>query len=146
VPARIYTLEDLRALDIERRRNLYLNAKSRSGGEYIVKLIDENGLPLSSGGLTADDPVYLEIVETAWSSEGRKAAVQATEDGYPAVAAIDRMLQKKLGDRYGKHDQGTVAAGAVVGEVMRHLGYKKLPAKACPSDCVAKTGAMWGER
>lgn len=141
--AKVYTLEELRTWTPERRLDLYRNAKARPDGAYIVEMIDQHGLSLSAGGLSLNDPVFLKIVDVTWSKEGQAAAVEATKAGLPALAGVDRLLQKELGDRYGKHDLGTASAGSVVAEVMRHLGYKEAGSGACPPDCTAKTGMRW---
>jgi hypothetical protein len=142
--AKIYTLEDLRSLSPESRRNLYANAKRHPEGRYIVDLIEQNGLSLSMpGGLKADDPVYLRIADLVWSPQGREAAIQATKQGIPAVCGVDILLQADLGDQYSSHDQGTNAAGVIVAELMRHLGYKEAGQGSCPNDCRAKTGMKW---
>jgi hypothetical protein len=52
-------------------------------------------------------------------------------------------LQAELGDLYGKHDLGTASAGAVVAEVMRHLGYREAGQGTCPPNCTARTGMKW---
>jgi len=141
--AKIYTLDELKSWTPEKRKGVYLNAKKHPDGQYIVDLIDQNGLSLSSGGLSLDDPVYRRIVEICWSTEGRKAAVEATKQGLPALCGVDPLLQADLGDQYGKFDLGTASAGSVVAEVMHHLGYRKSGSGPCPSNCTAKTGAKW---
>jgi hypothetical protein len=140
-----YTLEDLKAMTPERRLSLYQNAKERlgAGGQEIMDLIDNSGLPLSSGGLQADDPLYLEMEEIIWSEEGRTAALAATTDGRPALSGIDPLLKRKLGDRYGPYDQGTLNAGYIVAGLMRHLGYHERGQGKCADGCVAKTGIIW---
>ncbi|WP_162238953.1 hypothetical protein [Methylobacterium sp. Leaf85] len=143
MPAKIYTLDDLKKMTIDHRRNLYENARNNPSGSYIKELIDSNGLALSTGGVSMDDPLYLNIVEIAWSKEGKEAATMAADAGIPAVAAIDRMVQAKYGDAYKSRHNAAVAAGTIVGEVMKHLGYRIAMRKACPPDCVAKSGATW---
>jgi hypothetical protein len=141
--AKVFTLMELQGWPPERRKQLYDNAKKSPSGQYIVDLITENGLALSSGGLSLDDPVFLRIVEVAWSRQGQEAAVDATKAGMPALCGVDRLLSAELGDRYGKHDLGTASAGSVVAEVMRHLGYREAGQGSCPVDCTAKTGMRW---
>lgn len=141
--SKTFTLDELRSWTPEKRKALYLNAKKHPSGQYIVDLIDQNGLSLSSGGLTADDPVHRTIVEVTWSTLGKKAALEATKRGEPAVCGVDILLQAKLGDLYGKYDLGTASAGAVVAEMMRHLGYREAGQGKCPSGCAARTGMKW---
>jgi hypothetical protein len=120
-----YAIEDLKKMTPERRAILYQNAiKHReSGGQEIIDLIDSSGLPLSSGGLRQSDPVYLKIEEIIWSPQGREAAVEATKNGLPALAGVEPLIVAELGDQYSPHNQGTLNAGYVQAELMRHLGY-----------------------
>ena len=138
-----YTLEELKAWAPEKRKKLYDNAKRHPDGAYIVELIEKNGLSLSSGGLSFDDPVHQRIVDIIWSVAGQKAAVEATKKGLPALCGVDMLLQAELGDLYHKHDLGTASAGSVVAELMRHLGYKEAGKGKCPPECTAKTGERW---
>ena len=142
--AKVYTLKELKTWTPERRLQLYRNAKARPEGAYIVEMIDENGLPLSTGALSSNDPLYLQMVEIAWSKAGKEAAVSATKQGFPALCGVDRLLRDQLGDRYHKHNMGTFSAGGAVAEVMRHLGYREKGTGKCSDDCVARTGIMWG--
>lgn len=141
--SKIYSLEDLRSWSPEKRKAVYVNALKHPSGQYIVDLIVQNGLALSSGGLRTDDPVYRRIVDLAWSIQGQKAAVAATKQGVPALCGVDVLLQADLGNLYGKYDLGTASAGAIVAEVMRHLGYKEAGQGSCPQNCTAKTGMKW---
>jgi len=140
-----YTLEDLKLMSPEERSTLYRNAVKRleKGGQSIVDLIDASGLPLRSGGMCMTDPVYLRIEEIVWSPAGRDAALAATERGLPALAGIDPMLQAELGMQYSPHDMGTMNAGYIVGELMRHLGFVDAGQGKLPDNCVAKTAMRW---
>lgn len=138
-----YTVDELRAWTPEQLHQLYVNASKHPDGQYITDLIDQNGLPLSSGGLTFDDPVYRRIIEIVWSKEGQKHAISATERGEPALCGVDLLLRAELGSRYGKHDLGTASAGDVVAKMMRHLGYREAGHGKCPPGCTAKTGLLW---
>jgi hypothetical protein len=140
-----YTLDDLKKMTAEQRAILYQNAvKHReSGGQEIIDLIDSSGLPLSEGGMRMSDPAYLKIQDITWSAEGRKAAVEATEKGLPALAGIERLIVAALGDRYHPHDGGTVNAGFIVAELMRHIGYVEDKEGKMPNGSVAKTAMRW---
>jgi hypothetical protein len=140
---KIFTLEELRGWTPEKRKHLYDNARKTADGQYIVDIIERNGLALSSGALSTNDPVHLKIVELAWSTHGREAMIEATKNGIPALCGLDPLLQAEIGDRYGKHDLGTAVAGTVVAEVMRHLGYRETGQGKCPAECTAKTGLCW---
>jgi hypothetical protein len=93
--------------------------------------------------MSQDHPLYREMQEIVWSAEGKSAALQAVEEGRPAMAGIDPLLQKVMGDRYGLEYQGTMNAGFIVAELMRFLGYEKEGEAELPSGCVAKTAATW---
>ena len=111
-----------------------------------MDLIDLSGLPLSSGGMRMNDPAYLKMEEITWSTEGRKAAVDATENGLPALAGIERMIVAALGERYHPHDGGTRNAGFIVGELMRHLGYVQNREANMPDGSIANTAMTWKPR
>lgn len=137
------TLEDLKSWTPEKRLRIYQNAQKHPDGRVIVEMIDRNGLSLSSGGLTSDDPVIIRMIEIIWSQEGKAAALEATHKGLPAVSGVDPLLQQDLGDQYHKHNQGTMNAGFYVAELMRHLGYRAAGRAPCSPDCVAKTAETW---
>lgn len=132
----------------EQRATLHENARKRidNGGREIIELIEASSLPLSSGGMRLSDPVYIRMQEIIWSSEGKKAAIDATASGLPALAGIEPLIVADLGDRYHPHNQGTVSAGGIVGELMRFLGYKILGQADMPKGSVAKTAALWKPR
>jgi hypothetical protein len=131
----------LRTMTPEQRMTVRTHAVRLGGeiGSATVALIDSLNLPLSSGGMSQDHPLYREMQEIVWSAEGKSAAVQVVEEGLPAMAGIDPLLQKVMGDRYGLEYQGTSNAAYIVGELMRVLeGEAELP-----SGCAAKTAATW---
>ena len=90
-----------------------------------------------------DDPITVKMQAVVTSKEGREAALTATRNGLPAMAGVDPLLQVALGSDYGAHNMATTTAGGLVGELMRSLGHKKGGQKSLPSNCVAKTAAMW---
>jgi hypothetical protein len=135
----------LHAMTPEQRMTIRSRAEKLGGeiGNATVALIDSLNLPLSSGGMSEDHPLYREMQKIVWSAEGKVAAVHAVDRGLPAMAGIDPLLRKIMGDRYGLEYQGTMNAGYIVGELMRFLGYQKDGEAGLPSDCVAKTAATW---
>jgi hypothetical protein len=139
------TEKQLRAMTPEQRMTVRSRALDLGGeiGDATVALIDSLNLPLSSGGMSENHPLYREMQTHIWSAEGKVAAVEAVAQGLPAMAGIDPLLQKKMGDRYGREYQGTMNAGYIVGELMRSLGYEKVGEAELPSGCVAKTAATW---
>jgi hypothetical protein len=110
-----YTIDDLKTMSAEQRAILYQNAakQRRDGGQAIMDLIDSSALPLSSGGMRNSDPAFLKMQDIAWSQEGRKEAIEATEKGLPALAGIEPLIVNALGERYHPHDGGTPNAGYI---------------------------------
>jgi hypothetical protein len=141
--AKVYTKEELMSWTPAQRLALYKNAKTRAEGKYIADMIDEYGMVLSTGGNSYGAPIHMRIAEIAWSTEGRQAALASMQAGWPAVAGVDRILQRELGEEYGYQDRLTMAAGMMVGEVMRHLGYRPTTSGPMPPGCVGKTGMRW---
>jgi hypothetical protein len=119
------TIEDLKKMTPERRATLYQNAVKRreEGGQEIINLIDSSGLSLNSGHMVSDDPAYRKMEEIVWGTEGRAAALAATEKGLPALAGVDPLINAELGDRCSPHDGGTLNAGYIQAGLMRHLGF-----------------------
>jgi hypothetical protein len=140
-----YTIDDLKGMSADDRAMLYQNAvKHRDrGGQAIIDLIDKSGLPLSSGGMRMSDPAYLKMEEIVWSEHGRKAAIEASESGLPALAGVEPLIVAELGERYHPHDGGTLNAGYIVAELMRHLGYVQHREGKMPEGSVAKTAMKW---
>jgi hypothetical protein len=135
----------LRAMTPEQRMLVRSRAVKIGGeiGNATVALIDSLHLPLSSGGMTLDHPLYREMQEIIWSVEGKALAIEAAANGFPAMAGVDPLLQKMMPERYGREYQGTMNAGHIVADLMRFLGYEKVGDAALPSGCVAKTAALW---
>ncbi|WP_156417905.1 hypothetical protein [Aureimonas sp. AU4] len=103
-----------------------------------------NLLPTVLSGMAKDDPVYRELERIIRSPEGRKAMIAATTAGLPALAGVEPMIVASLGPLYGPHDQGTVSAGGIIGEVMRPMGYRKDRDSApMPIGSVAQSAATW---
>jgi len=145
--AKKWTTEELAAMSVHQRAELYKNA-ARLGhtpeGAELKSQIEAEGLPYSDdAALKGDDPITLRMIKVAYSLEGREAAIAATKAGEAAMAGVDPLLQAALGVDYGPHNFGTNRAGEIVGALMRSLGYKKGPDKDLPQHCVAKTAATW---
>lgn len=142
-----WTLDELKALSVHDRATVYKNASRLAHlpeGAALKKLIEEAGLPFSdSACLTMDDPITIKMHEIIHSPEGRAAVAKAAKAGLPAMAGVDPLLQVALGGDYGSHNMGTATAGALVGELMQSLGYKKGIQKPLPDHCVAKSATMW---
>jgi hypothetical protein len=140
------TLQAIQAMTPEKLAILYENARKRrsAGGQAIMDLIDASGLPLSSGGMRITDPTYIRMREIIWSN--RADAIKAAENGLPALAGVERLIVRDLGNRYHPHDLGTANAGSLIGELMRHLGYVKDKEGKMPDGSVAKTAMKWKRR
>lgn len=145
--AKTWTKEELAAMSVHQRAELYKNASRfahTAEGAALKKQIEAEGLPYSDdAALKGDDPITLVIIKVVYSPEGREAAIAATKAGEAAMAGVDPLLQAALGVDYGAHNHGTNRAGEIVGALMRSLGYKKGPDKDLPPHCVAKTAATW---
>ncbi|KRD72085.1 hypothetical protein [Ensifer sp. Root278] len=141
-------LKTLQAMSPERRAQLYENAKRKrdDGGQAIMDLLDGSGLPLRSGGMTLNDPVYLAMEEIIWSPAGQIRLREAVEQGLPALAGVEPMIREALGERYHPHDLGTASAGAIVAEVMRHMGFTQSGTGKMPEGSVAKTAKLWAPK
>ena len=135
----------LRAMSPSQRMTVRTNAAKLDNelGRATVALIDSLHLPLSSGGMSPSDPLYIEMEGIAWSAEGKAAAIAAVAAGLPALAGLDPLLQKSMGSRYGHDYQGRENAGYAVAQVMRHLGYEKTGEAKLPPGCIAGSGATW---
>ena len=143
-----YTQDKLEQMTPEQRAQLYDNARKRrgNGGQEIIDLLDSSGLPLSSGGMRNSDPDFLKMEEIVWSCEGRKAVIEATDKGLPALAGVEPLIVEGLGKRYHSHDQGTANAGYLVALLMRHLGYVEAGHGNMPNGSIAKTAYKWVSR
>jgi len=130
----------------EQRAQLWANAQKRlgNGGAKIIELLKSSGLPIRTGGLSFSDPVWQRMEEIIWSSEARPLMIDATRNGLPALAGVEQLLVRELGDQYSPLDLGTASAGAIVADVMKVLGYKERRKGNMPEGSVAKTAAVWG--
>lgn len=145
--AKNWTLDELKAMSVHDRAELYRNAcrlaHTDDGGALRAR-IEEAGLPFSEEAcLSMDDPITIKMWDIINSPEGRKAAVESVQAGEPAMLGIDPLLSAALGSDYGAHNMGTATAGSLVGRLMLSLGYKKTGSKKLPAHCVAKTAATW---
>ena len=97
----------LRRMTPEQRMTVRSRAVTLGGeiGNATTALIDSLDLPLSSGGMSADHPLYREMQDIIWSAEGKAAAIRAVEEDMPAMAGIDPLLQEAMGDRYGRESR-----------------------------------------
>lgn len=145
---KIVTAEHIKMLTVEKRSRMYANACALSTPEaFALKiLIEEIGLPFKEDrAFKPEDDLGHALIEIIFSSEGRRAALDATEAGLAAMANVDPLIQARLDQEYGPHDNSTVRAGEIVGALMRSLDYVKGPQADLPLNCVARSAATWSK-
>jgi hypothetical protein len=125
---------------------LWLNAY-RLGKEDLISMIETSGLPYSDPtGVKLDSPLGQAMSEIINSAEARAAAIQATQQGLPALAGVDPLLKSKLGTQYTKSYEATIQAGYLVAKAMRKSGYEDTGTRAhLPDECTAKTGIVFAK-
>jgi hypothetical protein len=142
-----WTKEKLAAKSPHDRAILYKNARrlGTPAAFALVKMIEEAGLPFSDTACpTNDNPLTIAIYDVVFSVEGRAAAVDAVEKGFPPLAGVDPLLLNRLGVDYGPHNMTTSWAGSMIAQLMRSLGYKQGGGNSpLPAGCVARTGQKW---
>jgi hypothetical protein len=140
-----WTDERLRALDQGQLHNLRLNAE-RSGDTALVQAIEGLGLPYADpAGLKLNTVIGRAITRIIYSEAGTAAALEATENGRPALEGIDPLLQSELGDDYRKTYEATAQAGYVLAGRMRKLGYLDSGSARLREGCVAKSGIVFAK-
>jgi hypothetical protein len=140
------TKEQIESISQEQRHNLWNNAKRKNAGD-LVRMIEASGLPYSDPkGLKLDSPVGREMAKIINSRQGIVAAVEATNQGLPALAGVDPLLQVALGDLYAKTYEATIQAGYLVALMMRTQGYENSGRQGQLTGCVAKTGEIYKKR
>jgi hypothetical protein len=142
------TLEQLQAMSVEQRDRIYTRAIALGTPEAkaVIKLILDNDLLMrEGGGLPHHHPIILEIEEIIHSPAGRAAAKAAADEGKPAMAGVDTLLQRTLGSHYGRYDT-TSWAGTFAAEVMADHGYVQTGKRSMPEGSVAKTAAFFEKR
>jgi hypothetical protein len=145
-----YDLGTLRRMLPTERQALWQNAKRQielPEARAIIELIEASGLDYrANNSVRLDDAIGRTLQKIVFSPEGRAAALKATEQGLPALAGVDPLLQDMLGADYGKHNEATVQAGYLVANLMRQAGYDDGPSKPLPSGCVATSGMMFAQK
>jgi hypothetical protein len=144
--AKPISLEQLKSMSVEELANLHRNAVklgTPAALAVIDNIIKHNLLVTHAGGLPHDHPVILRIEEIVTSPDGRAAAKRAADSGLPALAGVDPMLHKALGDDYDGRFDTTSWAGTFVAAEMRKLGYTAHGERPLPTGCVAKSGLFF---
>ncbi|UVC19375.1 hypothetical protein [Mesorhizobium onobrychidis] len=138
-----WTKERITALTQQGRYDLWNNA-NRLGAEDLVRMIEECGLAYTDPkGLKLDTPVGREMAKIVNSPQGVAAAIGATNQGLPALAAIDPLLKAALEDKYAKTYEATIQAGYLVTKMMQKNGYQKTGRQGSLIGCVAKSGEIF---
>lgn len=138
-----WTKEKICSLSQEERHELWNNAK-RLGADDIVRMIEACGLPYTDPrGLKLDSPIGREMAKIVNSPQGVAAAIEATNQGLPALAGIDPLLKASRGDKYEKTYEATIQAGYLVALMMRKQGYDQTGRQGRLLGCVAKTGEIY---
>ncbi|QUD90358.1 hypothetical protein [Phenylobacterium montanum] len=141
-----WTIEKLKARSPEERYTVWRNALRKGTPEalQLARAIEGSGLDYAEkGGISMSDPRVLEMRDIIESADGRKACIQATAAGLPALAGVEPLIVAKMGNRYGAFSQMTVTAGSLVGEIMPSLGYRISGQRKMPDGSVAQTAAFW---
>ena len=147
-----YSDEQLRRMPPVDRHELWKKARSLgvtvSKALELAEKIEALGLPYSDPKcLKLDDPITIKMYELVFSPEGKKAGLDATSAGLPALAGIDPILTRELGVDYGAHNMSTMTAGAFVAEMMRTFGFEKTGKSGkLPTGCRAKTAVFFAPR
>lgn len=145
---REWTLERVRSLTVKQREALFDNARAKDTPEaqqIISLMVDNDLLVREGGGLPREHPTIQRMEEVIRSDEGRAAAKHAADQGLPAMAGIDPLLQAALGAAYGQQDT-TSWAGTLTAEIMAEAGYVQTRKSPLPPGCVAKTAAFFQSR
>jgi hypothetical protein len=146
--AKGWSLEALRELPPEKLQTLYRNARAREDADAkkLVELIDENDLYREAdGGLPFDHPIMLEIEEICRDPEAVREAVNAAENGLPALAGMEYRIVEALGPNYGTH-YTTHHAGRCIADEMLSKGWQKVGQKPMPEGTVARSATVFVKR
>jgi hypothetical protein len=93
--------------------------------------------------LKLDSPIGREMAKIVNSPQGVAAAIEATNQGLPALAGVDPLLKATLKDKYQKTYEATIQAGYLVALMMRKKGYGQTGRQGSLHGCVAKTGEIY---
>jgi hypothetical protein len=145
----IYEDEKLRSFSSAQIHQIYQNARKKDSdpARSLARRIEDLGLLVTpAGGMSTSHPTYIRMREIIYSSEGITAATAAACSGVPALAGVEPMIIKDLGDAYAQAPQGTLSAGGLVGELMASKGYMNKRQVKMPDGSVAHTAALWVPR
>ncbi|HEY5071599.1 MAG TPA: hypothetical protein VII63_06165 [Caulobacteraceae bacterium] len=141
-----WTRRRLRECGQNERHAIWKRARAlhSAEGNHLARAVELLGLAyLEPEPLGPEDPLLMAMREIVASPAARSAAIEATLDGLPAMAGIDTLLHEGLGERYRLEPAAAPTAQALVGELMRSLGYVEAGRKDLPQRCVARSGVFW---
>lgn len=143
--AKEWTIEALKALPTEKLQSLYRNARGREEAEAkkLIGLIEEHDLYREpDGGLPFDHPIMLEIQEICRDPDAVREAIEAAEQGLPALAGMEHRIVEALGQNYGTH-YTTHHAGRCIADQMLSKGWRKAGQKPMPEGTVARSATVF---
>lgn len=143
--AKVWTVDELKALPSQKVLVLYRNARGLSdpAALALVDMIVENGLLIEpDGGLPWDHPIMLEIEEICGLQEAVSEAVAASEQGLPALAGMEHRIVASLGNKYGTN-YTTNHAGRCIANAMIARGWKQSVQRSMPNGSVAKSATIF---
>ncbi len=113
-------------------------------GNHLARAIERLGLPYAEPeALSEHDTLMVRMRGVMAGPEARSAAIEATLDGLPAMAGIDTLLHRELGEDYRLDPAAVPTAQRLVAELMGALGYAEAGSKDLPRRNVARSGVFW---
>jgi hypothetical protein len=142
-----WTDDSLKSQSHEKRHNVWVNAK-RLGNEELRLKIEALDLPhLNPAGFKLDSPAGEGCKRSFSSLDGRAAGIEAADQGLPALAKVEPLLRRALGQEYENAYEATVQAGYVVANMMEQNGFRKTGRKgSMPTGSIAKTAELFVRR
>ncbi|MCY0149472.1 hypothetical protein OEG84_17600 [Hoeflea sp. G2-23] len=148
--ATLITSEKIAAMSTEARTTLYANCMRAADSEdavSIVEMIVESGLPYAGKKEISHADPEMRAIELIVNARANEAALlDAMEQGEPPLGRIERLIVKKLGDKYSNENGATVAAGYLVAKRFYALDCEKGPTKPMPEGSVARTAATYRKK
>lgn len=141
-----WTRPKLRERSQNERHAVWKRARSlhSAEGNHLARAIELLGLPYAEPeALSGEDPLFATMAEIMASPEARSAALESTLDGLPALAGVDLLLHRSLGEAYRQNPAGAPTAERMTAELMTRLGWVEAGRKPLPTRCVARSGVFW---
>jgi hypothetical protein len=144
--AKPFTMSDIIAMTLLQRKALYENClrKGGSSAQEIMNLIVASGEPYTKDETVKDgDPIFRAMELIVNSKAGEAAMLSMVSRGIPPIAAVDPLISRELGAKYGKHNESTIQAGYLVARRMEAMGLQKGKQVSLPKGCVARSGTLF---